>query len=134
MDGNERADISKIAGVIRRFAEIELAKDVEADIIVLDGSLKCLITNEKEKMQELYEKDAVVSALAKTSKIFMENGSCLLSQLEHEGEWYYEIEENIYGVKLNKNSKYVFEFNIFKIGSAAGILLGLLTIFKKGRK
>lgn len=130
-EGIEKADISKIAGIVRRFSEIELAKDTidelnDGDILVLDGSLKCLVTNEEEYMRQLcakaVENNIVAVSLAKTSRIFMEDGSCLLSQLNQSSvgldyEWFYPIsddkEYNIYAVKLNKHSSYLFELNIF---------------------
>jgi hypothetical protein len=136
-DGNERASVSKIAGIARRFAEIDMAKsivkEVEAqDVVVLDGSLKCMVRGEEEKMNELFNsannEGVTISALAKTSKR-VEDGSCIASQLNKAagaiGEWYYELEEGIGIVKLNKSSEYVFEFNV-KNGAALGILGSLV--------
>ncbi len=119
-EGKERASISKIGGIIRRFAELELAGDVvdEVDAVVLDGSLKCLVKGEEEKMNELLrkaeEKDTAVGGLAKTSKIIKDGKSILRKLMETEGEWYYKIEGGESVVKLNKSSSYVFEFNINK--------------------
>lgn len=123
MNGNEKAEISKIAGVMRRFAEIKLAKEIinDADIIVLDGSLKSMVTGESEQMNLLFDKaadaDVVLCGLAKTSRI-LEDGICVLSKLEKEGEWHYYIKNEqgyaVYGTKLNKNSKHVFQFDILQ--------------------
>ena len=60
-EGVERAEISKIGDIARRFSEIKSAEEIiddleEGDIIVLDGSLKTLVTNEKEKMERLYNR------------------------------------------------------------------------------
>jgi len=135
MNGQQRADISKIGGIYRRFAEISFAKSIidevsNGDVIVLDGSLRCCVTNEKEEMQRLYDKASVkgisVCALAKTSRIFSDQGSCFITELKkisEEGAWYYYpvIELNnpnhqarISFVKLNKNSSYIFNFEQYK--------------------
>jgi hypothetical protein len=131
MNGQQRADIAKIGGVCRRFAELCFAKKMvdelsHGDIIVLDGSLRCCVTNENEYMQKLYDKAAakgvVVSALAKTSRIFSDQGGCFVSELnrfEVEGAWYYypvielndpNYQARISFVKLNKKSSYIFNF------------------------
>ncbi len=135
-DGQEKASISKIGGIVRRFAELKLAKKVieQADkvgksqhssskaetIIVLDGSLKCMVKGEDERMQELFEKadGVVVAALAKTSKI-MKGVSKLIDK---EGEWCYNIKDGVSIVKLNKNSNHVFEFNIKQKEKAMDVL------------
>ncbi|MEE9525395.1 MAG: DNA double-strand break repair nuclease NurA [Candidatus Woesearchaeota archaeon] len=109
-EGKERASISKVGGIIRRFAEIDLAGRIDSNKVVLDGSLKTMIKGEDERMKGLLEKDKVIAALAKTSKL-VEDGECILSQLKKEGEWYYNIGES-FVVKLNRNSNYVFEFDI----------------------
>jgi hypothetical protein len=114
--GNERASVSKIGNMARRFAELELAKTISdrADIIVLDGSLKCMVKGEDRYMQSLFEKanNTIISALAKTSEILSEDGTCIISQLaDQEGTWYYNLEDDVI-VKLNKHSHHVFEFSI----------------------
>lgn len=134
-NGEQRADISKIGGICRRFAELCFAKKLidelsDGDIIVLDGSLHCCVTNEKEYMQKLYDKAAekkvIISALAKTSRIFSDQGGCFITELNKlgkEGVWYYypvvESDDSNYQarisfVKLNKKSNYVFNFEQYK--------------------
>lgn len=149
-DGVERADISKVGDVVRRFAELDLARRIvdeldRGDVIVLDGSLKCLVTGEKERMQRLCdradERGVIVSALAKTAKIFDDNGGCLISGVGRVSSklgyaWYYPLAGiKSYGgfiVKLNKNSKYLFEFNIFnKQRDKAEDVLSLLRAYSK---
>jgi hypothetical protein len=134
MNGVERADISKIGGICRRFAELSFAKGMinelsHGDIIVLDGSLRCCVTSEKEQMQSFYDKAAekgvLVSALAKTSRIFSDQGSCFITELKKLGgdEWFYypvaELNDSNYQariafVKLNKISDYIFNFEQYK--------------------
>jgi len=132
-DGKERASISKIGGIIRRFAELELARDIVGDVdaVVLDGSLKSMVKGEDEKIERLFkkaeEKDTVVSGLAKTSKI-VKDGKCILSRLMNiEGEWCYNFRKGENIVKLNKNSNYVFEFNINKDNDKDNVL-GMLAV------
>ena len=148
MNGKERADASKIGGICRRFAEISFAKKMidelnENDIIVLDGSLRCFVTNEKEYMQKLYgksvEKKVVVSALAKTSRIFSDQGSCFITELKKLGnfdKWYYypvvelndpNYEARVAFVRLNDKSNYIFNFEQYngqedKIKEVVGLL------------
>lgn len=143
-EGNERASVSKIGNIVRRFAELKLAKQMiekleKEDIVVLDGSLKCMVKGEDNYMQELFQKaeesGIIVASLAKTSKILAENGSCIASQLsklaDSKNEWYYYLNDegnlSISMVKLNKSSNHVFEFNIFnKQKELAESVLGLL--------
>ena len=123
-EGNERASVSKIGGIVRRFAELEMAgrmieKLEKWDFVVLDGSLKAMVSGEETHVNKLFEKaeknGIIVSGLAKTSKI-MQEGVCVASQLNRAAgmkeEWYYELEEGICMTRLNKSSAHVFEFNI----------------------
>ncbi|MBR9691707.1 hypothetical protein GOV06_02880 [Candidatus Woesearchaeota archaeon] len=117
-EGKERASISKVGGIVRRFAELELAKQIvgKSEVVVLDGSLKSMVKGEKEKIEELFrkgeEKGVVISGLAKTSRM-IKDGECILSKLAgKEGEWYYRIRPGVGAVRLNKQSRYIFEFNI----------------------
>ena len=129
-EGNERADISKIGGIVRRFAELKLAENLieklgKNDILLLDGSLKCMVKGEHENMQSLFAKadslGIIVASLAKTTRLLSENGVDILSQLNQSAEknkrWHYHFDNKedyaVYAVKLSKNSSHVFEFNIF---------------------
>ncbi|MBW2966531.1 DNA double-strand break repair nuclease NurA [Candidatus Woesearchaeota archaeon] len=134
-NGQQRADIAKIGGICRRFSEISFVKNMinelsHGDIIVLDGSLRCCVTNEKEYMQELYDKAAekgiIVSALAKTSRVFSDQGGCFITELNKfrfNGAWYYypvvelndpNYQARISFVKLNEKSNYIFNFEQYK--------------------
>ena len=135
MIGNHRAEIGKITDVIRRFAELNLAKHAiknlgNGDILILDGLLECDFNNEMKLMGELYDecqkKNIGISALSKTNTWFTENAdnfSHLLGEISPFGMWYYypvaEIINknhlvNMFFVKLHKNSKHVFRFECFK--------------------
>ncbi len=133
--GVYRGSISKLGNIIRRFAEIKLASNISRrldkdDIIVLDGTLQAGVTGEIKVLQELYDtatkKQAKVTALAKTSTLFTEKGNNLssaISSISPEGMWYYHpvVEINyaahkadMYFVRLNINSDYVFRFEVYK--------------------
>jgi len=132
--GKHRISISSIGNVIRRFLEVETAKNItnelnNNDIILIDGDLKASITNEINYFNELYkkaiEKDITIAALSKTSELFTEKGNALipvLNEISPEGEWSYcplvkinneNHKADIHIVKLNKNSKYIFKLEIF---------------------
>ncbi|MBD3248590.1 hypothetical protein GF336_00915 [Candidatus Woesearchaeota archaeon] len=131
-DGVNKADISRIGGVVRRFAEIEIAGEISgnADIVVLDGSLRCCVKGEKKIMDQLYEnamhENTVVAALNKTSSIYTDKGNDLLNSvniISPEGAWLYhpvaEIDDENYRaeisiVKLNSGSEYLFNLEVFK--------------------
>ena len=133
VEGINRASISKIGSVIRRFLEIKTATLVleklgKADIIVIDGNLQATITNEELYLDELYEKaiqkDVIISALSKTSNLLTKKGQSLhsiLLSIAPSGCWYYYplVEINnlnhkaeIFFIKLNNNSKHIFRFEI----------------------
>ena len=129
MFGINRAEISSVANAIRRFAELEAAKDIinelnNNDIILIDGDLKASMTNETTYLDELYkkaiEKNITISALSKTSELFTDKGNALIPVLNEispakEGYYYPLVKINnndhkadIHIVKLNKNSKYYY--------------------------
>jgi hypothetical protein len=108
--GSERAPISKIANMARRFAELSLAQNIESDFVVLDGTLEPTYKNEEKLISELKEN---VCALAKTSSLFTTSGNSpviLLNKIGPQQEWNYFIENQTYFVKLNEKAKHVFRF------------------------
>jgi hypothetical protein len=107
--GIERAPISKVTNIARRFAELNLAAKIQADHIVLDGTLEPTYNNEEKYLTNL---DNNVSALAKSSSLFTTSGNSpviLLNKLM-EGKWSYFIEGKTYFVKLHEKAKHVFRF------------------------
>lgn len=121
--GKERGEISEMGNIIRRFSELRLAKEMcDNDIVVIDGNLRAMVKGEQEYLDELDK--GVVCGLAKTSRLFMEKGGCLLSSLNEAGgeeAWYYPLKERSV-VKLHKSSEYVFEFNINKLEKQEEVL------------
>ncbi|MBU1974575.1 MAG: hypothetical protein KKH52_04225, partial [Nanoarchaeota archaeon] len=50
--GMERAPISKVCNMARRFAELALAGQVEADFVILDGTLEKTFNNEEKYLSK----------------------------------------------------------------------------------
>ena len=135
MKGVNRAEISSVASVIRRFLELRMAKTISdsklADSIVLDGNLQCTFTGENIHMEELrkscLKSNIILAALSKTCSIFTDDGDLLTAVLDKSGggkEWYYNPiatiknpnhKAEIFVVKLHSNSKHVFRFEIIDV-------------------
>lgn len=108
--GTERAPITKITNLARRFAELALASKVQADHILLDGTLQPSFKNEEKLLAQLPKN---TSALAKTSNLFTVSGNSpiiLLNQLGPKNCWSYFLEDKTYFVKLHEKAKHVFRF------------------------
>ncbi|MEK6809136.1 MAG: hypothetical protein AABY40_00520 [Nanoarchaeota archaeon] len=108
--GMERAAITSVASVARRFAELSLCGKISADIIVLDGILKPSYRNEEKYLSLL---PAKVCALAKSSSLFTVSGNSplvLLNKLSSLPLWSYSIDDANFFVKLHPRSKHVFRF------------------------
>ncbi|MBI4453829.1 DNA double-strand break repair nuclease NurA [Candidatus Woesearchaeota archaeon] len=152
VSGENRAEISKLGDVVRRFAELRLAKlmtETELtcnDIIILDGNLRATYTNEEKYLNALYyaalKNNIIITAFCKTSNLLTEKGSNIVSVLNHVAElnnikgcWFYhpivEIKDEKHRaemmfVKLNPLSEYIFRYEIyaqqFKLSSINEIL------------
>lgn len=128
-EGYERASVSKLGGIVRRFAELALVKEVignlhKEDVVVLDGALKSMVRGEDEYLKQVFDEarssGIIISSLAKTNNRIFE-GECVASQIQEsapDNAWYYSLNEEysyeVGIVKLHQNSNYVFEFNILK--------------------
>jgi len=109
--GSERAPITKITNMARRFAELVLAAEVQADYILLDGTLEPTFRNEEKYLNKLPRN---VSALAKSSQLFTTSGNSpviLLNKLGPQGCWLYNLNEQTSFVKLHPQAKHVFRFS-----------------------
>ncbi len=111
--GLERASISKISNMARRFGELALVKIMaereDIGFVLMDGTLDQTFKNE-DKYLNLNEK---VCALAKSCNLFTtagDNPMMLLNRMEKSGCWSYFLEEKTKFVKLHENSKHVFRF------------------------
>lgn len=108
--GAERAAISKVADMARRFAELSLASQIKADFVVLDGTLEKTFKNEENFLAKLPEK---AGALAKSSHLFTASGNSpvvLLNKIGPAGSWSYFLEGKTYFAKLQEKAKHVFRF------------------------
>ena len=108
--GQERASITQVTSIARRFTELALASKVSADIIVMDGTLESSYHHEEKYLAKLPEH---ACALAKSSSLFTASGnspSILLNKLNPLGNWGYFLEQDTYFVKLHQRSKHVFRF------------------------
>lgn len=114
--GTERADISRIGGVARRFAELVLASRLatETGTAILDGTLEQTLGKEQNYLAKL---PGNVAALAKTTSIFTAKGNsaaALLNNLGPAATWHYQVtqekQRTISFVKLHHQSDYVFRF------------------------
>jgi len=109
-NGLERAAISKVSQMARRFAELALAQKIQADFIILDGTLTPTFHHEEKFLRSL---PANVSAIAKSSQLFTTSGNSpvvLLNQLGPEGCWSYQLNEKTSFVKLHPQAQHVFRF------------------------
>lgn len=132
-DGNFAADISKIPGYIRRFAEWDLCKRVISQmnegLVVKDGSLQTGVTNEYFFVEPVYslalDRGIYFCGISKTSSIYTTTGKNLMAVLKKRSRlpvWYYYIAEsthpdhkaNIYAAKLHANSSHIFRIDMLK--------------------
>jgi len=117
--GMERAPISSVANMTRRFAELKLAKHLAelenteknfSDYYLLDGTLEPSYPREELIISELPSK---ICALAKTSSLFTTQGNnplVLFSKICPDGCWSYNLVDHTNFVKLSSNSKHIFRF------------------------
>lgn len=109
-NGIERAPIAKIASIARRFAELELASRIQADYIVLDGTLEPSYKNEENYLEKLSKNTC---AIAKTSSLFTQSGNSPVILLNKNGPsecWSYFVHDKTYFVKLHEKVKHIFRF------------------------
>lgn len=134
--GNQRADISRVASIARRFAEWKFAAHVAeeelgaGDVLVMDGSLESAFTNEPKYLRQVFEvgksKKVTVTGLSKTSRLFTTTGLSLLGAVMQIAEgcphtkWYIPLavsnslnhEAAIFAVKLHQSSERIFRYEI----------------------
>lgn len=138
MIGLQRADISRVASVARRFAEWEFASHVvkkeleEENMLVVDGTLQAPYTNEPkyvEKIQrQVMHKKVHFVGLSKTCELHTTTGLSLVGAIRKlaadngiSGIWYHPIasisspdhKAIVLMVKLHPNAERIFRFEIF---------------------
>ncbi len=133
-EGINRANISKVAGIARRFAELKFASELcneNSDaLIVLDGSLQASFTDENKYLEELYDlsikKNCIVLGVCKTNTLITDKGfpvSFALDKINKSKfkKWNYKIASSknkdhradIYFVKLHEKSSRPFRIDVF---------------------
>jgi len=139
--GRQRAQIDSVSNSSRTFAEWSLARHLideeleEGDILVRDGTLQTIVTNESKYANRAYsaamKKGVIFTGLSKTSSLFTTTGYPLLSSINElaegtpfkDGSWYYhpivkithpDHRAEMFAVKLHDTSEYVFRFEILR--------------------
>jgi len=108
--GIERAPITKVTNMARRFAELALAQKTKADIIIFDGTLQAMYKREEKYLLQLNEN---IGAIAKSSSLFTTSGNnptILLNKMGPTGCWLYRINNNSSFVKLHPLTKHIFRY------------------------
>ncbi|MEK6916427.1 MAG: DNA double-strand break repair nuclease NurA [Nanoarchaeota archaeon] len=128
--GNRRAKISLIGNIIRRFAELKIASSIDADFVVLDGSLEATYPFEEELIKNAML-NSVLCGISKTTELLTKYGNSVtayLLNMTNKKEWYYYCTKakdyKTYFAKLHPKSKYVFRIDIAK--ETVDELFGLL--------
>lgn len=106
---NGRVNLERIPGLIRRMLELKLANNVEADYVVLDGTLDNTFEEEKPLLAAL---NSNVVAFNKTNSIRTTKGNSYSALLGRNKEKFVckNIVDNIHFVKFAKN-EYVFRID-----------------------
>ncbi len=111
-------DVSCAALTARKIAEIELARRLlkYADLVVLDGSLRSKNKYEQAYLNALVD-DAkklgkIVCGLSKTTSD-AGKGKLIPELMKRDGCWIYSGDD-VFFVKLNKKSRYVFQLDVAK--------------------
>jgi hypothetical protein len=116
--GKQNGEISRVGDMVRRFAELTVAKELvpKADCVIIDGNLDSTFTKENELLKSLKETadehNVSIGGLAKTCDLLTDTGNSAigaLADLEPEGSWYYNSNPSF--VKLHPDSKYIFRLD-----------------------
>ncbi len=110
---HKRLSVTKVGNFIRRLSELKTAQEIKSDFIVIDGSLDYIHKYEKQIISEFKN----VAGLSKTTSLITKNGlsaAGYLSKVSDKNLWYYKAKEDLFFVKLHKNSKYVFKLDYKK--------------------
>lgn len=141
MSGFQRVVISRILDVARAFAEWRFAKIIidqelaRDDVIVRDGTLQTVVTNESKYANETYDaalnRGVYLTSISKTSSLFTDMGQPLFPSIQilsetsalKDSAWYYypiveithpDHKAEMFAIRLHECSDYVFRFEVFK--------------------
>jgi len=123
--GKDRVEIARIGSLIRRLAELELAKEIakEVDLIVLDGILEAKFAYEITFLDQLYASEVNIVAIGKTCNLSTNKGGSITAALNKDGSWFYhpiiegqnpDYKAELYFVKLHPRSDYVFRMDLHR--------------------
>jgi hypothetical protein len=129
-NGLEKCTVVRIVSVVRRFAEIEFAYETlqgkDIDYVVMDGTLEARYPYEDIYLNRLFS-FGKTCALSKTCTLTTKNGLGVTKKLLDlpmtHGAWYYypivinnnpKHDAEMYFIKLNAKTHYVFRFEIQK--------------------
>jgi hypothetical protein len=130
-EGVDRGRPGKLASLIRRISELELAKEAlyyleSGDLIILDGTLETRFEEEKMAMEQLMEeateKSVLVAAVSKSSNMITTKGKPVdkLFLLSGPGDsWYYHPVADakgfeLYLCKLHPKARHVLRLDMPK--------------------
>lgn len=112
--GGERAAISVVSSMARRFAELKVASIVGGEYVLLDGTLTATYVGEEKYLDTLVMSGKKVGALAKSCVLFTTCGNSPVVLLQKispiQGCWSYFVEGKSYFVKLHPRARHVFRF------------------------
>jgi len=129
-NGMEKCSAARIVSVIRRFAEIEYAYEHSngVDYVLMDGTLEARYPYEEKYLKKLFS-SGKACALSKTCSLTTKYGLSVTKELLDLGSrnfldiWYYypvvtnnnpKHDAELYFIKLNTRTNYVFRFEIQK--------------------
>ncbi len=112
--GGERAGISVVGSMARRFAELKMASHINADYVLVDGTLSATYVGEEKYLNPLRVLDQKVGALAKSCSLFTTCGNSPVVLLQKispiQSCWSYVVVGNTFFVKLHPRARHVFRF------------------------
>ncbi|MBN2367817.1 hypothetical protein JXC34_02270, partial [Candidatus Woesearchaeota archaeon] len=137
--GNKRAPISLVGDIIRRFAELHVAKEIDEEaIVVLDGSLESNYPHENQIMESIMS-PRIICGLSKTTDLITKSGKsavAALRQYENDKAWIYcggrINDKDVFFLRLNKKSEYIFRFEVNNMHSYD--LMGLVSALAENSK
>ncbi len=139
---NISGEIEAAGEIARKHFELQLAEQFteKSDLVLLDGTLEAVTKEEQRLFSNLYlsaeKNNCIVAALAKTCSLTTKNNVSIISLLNYLGNkeiWQCNDvmkinnkmhEAKLSFVKLNKNSRHVFRFEVHGNNEAASWLIG----------
>ncbi len=142
-ESNRMVSASKVGNVIRRFAELDYAKEMTAHCnhLIIDGSFDAIFTHEQEYLNALRQSGddnhTGLGALSKSCRLVTRSGASmitLLLDISPDSNWHYNKVFNkrdpalhdISFVKLHPLADYIFRLDFYPECDVRGLLACLL--------